>query len=68
MPKSEHTLSWNPKTGYTCTGCDWARAVHIGPELPTDDDIYKGVRREFAEHLREHRTLDSNQLSKSFRL
>lgn len=48
------TLSWNPKTGYSCTGCKWARHVHIGPQLPHEDDIAQLVREEFASHLREH--------------
>lgn len=46
-------LSWNPRAGYSCTGCDWTRHVHIGPALPGEDEILAQVRKEFAEHLLE---------------
>jgi hypothetical protein len=48
-------LSWNPRSGYHCTACEWTIPVHIGSELPEEDDqILEAVRSEFAEHVRHH--------------
>jgi hypothetical protein len=59
MAESQPILTWNPVKGYSCSACDWMRRVHIGPQLPPDDDNTAIVRRAFAKHLREcHRDKD----------